>query len=514
MKSNEPTKTKSKMKKIMRFLSVAALALVGAVMTGCTNDDNIIDQRQQPENKSNVVTLTTTIGLDEEAEARGANRALAIDFTEKKATKTFDVGETMAIVYKDIYGNTVKAVSAALTAGDIASGSKSATFTFELADPDRTKDVTYIYPAAMATDAGAVNYDALATQDGTLATLSTNLDLATYTGAWTGDTSLPAATLDNQLAILALTLKNSTGASIITSGLKQVTVSDGTNTYTVTPTGSTFGTEVIYAAIRPVTAPLTFTATNGTINYTKTATSREYAAGEFFNLGLRMAVVDPGIAFDNVTSSHKGYYIAKNGKAYSTKALANSFSTAVGYICYTGAVDKYFTKFIAIALEDAHTTTTSWSDALSKVNTYASSHAITVGSTTYNSNAAGTSAAYDAVASNTSTASNSRTGAVVKGWRLPSVTDWRYIFQGINNGTPSATIPVGVSTGTAYSTGSTLRSAINTACGNTALQSYIYWSSSERSDNTLFAWAYYFSNSCFGLNGKANSNYVRAAFAF
>ena len=44
MKSNEPTKTKSKMKKTMRFLSMTALALVGAVMTGCTNDDNFIDE--------------------------------------------------------------------------------------------------------------------------------------------------------------------------------------------------------------------------------------------------------------------------------------------------------------------------------------------------------------------------------------------------------------------------------------------------------------------------------------
>ena len=504
------------MKKTMRFLSIAALALVGAVMTGCTNDDNIIDQRQQPENKRNVVTLTTTVGLDEEAEARGVNRALAVDFTEKKTTKTFAVGEAMAIVYKDIYGNTVKAVSAALTADDIAAGSKSATFTFELEDPDKTQNVTYIYPAAMAKADGTVNYDALATQNGTLETLSSSLDLATYTGAWTDGTSLPAATLDNRLAILALTLKNSTGASTITSGLTQVTLSDGTNTYTVTPTGSTFGENVIYVAIRPVTAALSYTATNGTTNYTKTATSRTYAVGNFYNLGLRMAVVDPGIAFDNVNSSHKGYYIAKNGKAYSTKALANTHSTAVGYICYAGAVDKYFTKFIAIALDDAHTTTTSWSDALSKVNTYASSHAITVGSTTYKTNAAGTSAAYDAVADETTTSSKSRTGSVVKGWRLPSVTDWRYIFQGIKNGTPSATSPVGVGSGSShtYGSGSILYSAINTACGNTALQFLYYWSSSEESGYTTFAWYYNFYRSYFGDALKTNTNYVRAVFAY
>ena len=283
MKSNKPTKTQSKMKKTMRFLSMAALALVGAVTVGCSSDDNIIDTPQQPENKSNVVTLTTTVGLD-------ASRALAVDFTEKKATKTFAAGEKMALVYKNTSNETVKVESDELKAEDIATGGKSATFTFTLTDPDRAQNVTYIYPAAMATDAGAVNYDALATQNGTLATLSSSLDLATYTGAWTGGTSLPAATLDNQLAVLALTLKNSTGSSTITSGLKKVTVSDGTNTYTVTPTSGTFGTDNIYVAIRPVTAALIYTATDGTTNYTKTATSREYAAGGFFNLGLRMAI--------------------------------------------------------------------------------------------------------------------------------------------------------------------------------------------------------------------------------
>ena len=48
----------------------------------------------------------------------------------------------------------------------------------------------------MANADGTVNYDALSTQDGTEETLYSTLDLATYTGAWTSGTSLPAATLD------------------------------------------------------------------------------------------------------------------------------------------------------------------------------------------------------------------------------------------------------------------------------------------------------------------------------
>ena len=321
MMSNEPTKTKKAMKKTMRFLSIAALALVGAMMTSCSsNEDNFIDTPKQTVNTSNVVTLTTTVGLDEGAEARGTTRALNIDYVNKQAVKTFAEGETMAVVYKNTNNETVKAVSELLTDGDITSGGKSANFTFELTDPDKTQNVTYIYPAAMAKDDGTVNYDALATQNGTLATLSSSLDLGTYSGAWSG-TSLPTGTLANPLAVCALTLKNSDGSSTITSGLTEVTVSDGTNTYTVAPTGSTFGVDTIYVAIRPVTAALEYTATNGTTNYTKTATSRAYAAGNFYKLGLRMAEVVPAGAINGKfsVSSTKKVYFSQGNLQYKAK---------------------------------------------------------------------------------------------------------------------------------------------------------------------------------------------------
>ena len=302
---------------------MATLAVMGLMMSGCSSDDNFLGDDAQGVSKGNVVTLITTVGLDEGSESKGTSRALAVDFDAKKATKTFAAGEKMALVYKNTSNETVKVESDALAEGDIVTGGKSATFTFTLTDPNRAQDVTYIYPAAMATDAGAVNYDALASQNGTLATLSCNLDLATYTGAWTDGTSLPAATLDNQLAILALTLKNSTGTSTITSGLTQVTVSDGTNTYTVTPTGSTFGEDVIYVAIRPVTAALSYTATDGTTNYTKTATSREYAASGFYNLGLRMAVPVPSFTVEVKDEVAKKVLFAP-GNLQATNNTANS----------------------------------------------------------------------------------------------------------------------------------------------------------------------------------------------
>lgn len=253
--------------KTKKFLSMAALALVGAMMTGCSNDDDIL----QPENKTNVVTLTTTVSLDGGATTRALTAG---------GVKTFAAGETMAIYYWKKNSDHVKAVSAPLTAGDITNGGKSATFTFTLDNPYKEQSVVYVYPAAMANADFTPNYNALYNnQDGTLATLASNFDFCTRSGAWNGD-NLPSLTLENELAILAINLKN--GSSDITSGTTKLTVSDGTNTYTVNRSAAA---GPIYVAILPTTgATINVTATDGTKNYAKTLTDKTYAAGNGYNV--------------------------------------------------------------------------------------------------------------------------------------------------------------------------------------------------------------------------------------
>ena len=263
-----------------KFLSMAALAMVGAVMTGCSSEDNVIDQAQTA-TKNNVVTQTVTVGLGEQA----ATRALAIDYPNKKLTKTFEAGDQIAVIYENTIGTMVKE-TVTIAAGDISTDKKSATFTVSMTDPKASGTLKYIYPAAMA-GATDVDYTKLNTQDGTLTTLASNLDLATFEGTLTAAKELPAsASLTNKLAILALKIKNSDGTSDLTSTITGMTLSDGTNSYSITGK-DTDGH--IYAAIQATSgANISCFATTASGNYAKSLTGKTYAANTIYDLGLKM----------------------------------------------------------------------------------------------------------------------------------------------------------------------------------------------------------------------------------
>ncbi len=311
------------MKTMKNFLSMAALALMGAMMTGCSSDDNF-DNPQQPENASKVVTLTTTVGFDASAGTRALTEA---------GVKTFAVDDQIAVIYTKNGGTVTKAVSEKLISTDIASGSKSATFTVTLDDPDKTKQVTYIYPAAMAGSTD-VDYTKLNSQDGTLASLQTKYDLCTKSGAWDSD-NLPSLALENQLAILAINLKNTTD---ITSTIKGMTVSDGTNTYTVSRSAAA---GPIYVAIRPLTSQnIEVIATDGTDEYGKTLSGKTYAANNGYNVTWNMTKLP------KVTWNSTNVFIEANQH----DNLNNSHSTPLTYegitISFNGTGSSNFYPYL------------------------------------------------------------------------------------------------------------------------------------------------------------------------
>ena len=308
-------KTKKAMKKITH-IGMAALVAMGMLGTSCNKAES--PEIETPETqKENIVTLTTTVGF-----AADGTKALT-----STGVKTFAEGETMVLRYKNTKDDWVKAVSNPLEAGDIADGSKSATFTFTLTNPNKSGNVDYIYPAAIVNQSGNMDEAALfGSQDGTLNTIASKFDYSRKIGAWDGD-NLPTLTLENQLAILAITLKDEAGANDITSSITGLTLSDGTKTYNVNRSAVA---GPIYVAIYPTEdATITVTATDGTKNYTKTLTGKTYAANNGYSLSWRMAVVVPSFTINGSGTKvlfAPGNLQAKNTTANSTTGWTWSFA--------------------------------------------------------------------------------------------------------------------------------------------------------------------------------------------
>lgn len=339
------------MEKTFRFLSMAALLVVGAIMTGCSSDDNM-DIPQQPANKDNVVTLTATVSLD------GGDGMRAVDGST--GVKTFESTNKIAVVYKNASDETMVAESGALT---LSADKKTATFTVTLTNPANNSAIRYIYPATMAktpaTDATITDDDAtidysglFGSQDGTLATIGTNYDLAVFDGSLSG-TNLPTSTtLTNKLAICKFKLKDTTPPiTDITSTVNSLTVSDGTNTYAISPSGLS----EIYVAMKPVTGKsIAFTAsTSASKTYFKTSGIKTLAASKLYT-DISVAMVELAV----------GKVIGKDGIIYNDAAEAGAQAAAI--IAYLGSdtYDATFKNGLAIALAD-ESGTMDWSTAMS-----------------------------------------------------------------------------------------------------------------------------------------------------
>ena len=280
-------------------ISIAALALMGVMMTGCSSEDYI----QQTEKTSNQRTLTFNVGISDEG---AGTRAVTAD-----GTATFAVGDRIAVIYTTNTGNyaKAKAVSLPLTAGDLSHNNQMATFTVTVNDPNYLYDVRYIYPASMVNEDCNVNWAALDNQDGTLGALSRNLDYCEGEGRWVHDGAqyqLPYLNLANQLSILALTLKDSDGSNDLTNTITSLTLSDGDNTYKVKRDASP---GPIYMAIRPTSsATIDVTANSSSAYYSKSLQYKTYDSGHLFNLPWRMSVSN-NIDLSKVYSDYK----AKDG---------------------------------------------------------------------------------------------------------------------------------------------------------------------------------------------------------
>ena len=281
-------KTKKDMRQMSKILRIAALFAMGVMAVGCNGlKDEPVVAPEGPDG-GKTVTVTATVGLDTPTKALTA-----------AGVKTFAAGETIAVFYTNESLALVEATYT-FTDGDLIDGGRRARITVAMTEAKAGGAVKYIYPAAMANDDGSVKYSALGAQDGTLAGLAANLDLATFDGTLTGEAALPAsATLLNPLAIGEFTLKNWSGAGITADITNLVIAIDGVDTYTVARAAAD---GPVYVAMQPVadTETLTFTATGGSTTYTRTITGKTLESNNMYPVNLKM---NRRINLDTVTTT-------------------------------------------------------------------------------------------------------------------------------------------------------------------------------------------------------------------
>ena len=287
-------KTNEVMRQIRHLLTMAALAVMGAMMAGCASEDNIIADPQQPAGPMGPLTLTTTVTLGD-----GANtRALT-----SEGVKTFKEGDQIAVKYR--WGNNIPTMdlSNALKATDISSDGKTATFTVTLTEtPDAGCNVTYVYPAAIESDESRNNM-IQNDQDGTLTTLASKFDYCEGSGTMGGTAPnfvLPkGVTLKNQLTLAKFTVSDD-GTSDITSGVTQLMIDDGTHGYVVNRTAAA---GPIWVAMYPIasTQKIKVTAIKGTAVYQSgDITGKTLAKNNYYDITVTTPQIDMSSISDDL----------------------------------------------------------------------------------------------------------------------------------------------------------------------------------------------------------------------
>ena len=473
--------------KATKIFMMAALALM---MIACSKDDFTEQPIEQPvDNNNKEITITATLAPKGNDGMRGV-----ADNGDDKITVTWAVDEHLAILYtKD--GNQM--ADARITAVDDVTGAATITFTVEGGTPDNT-DCQIVYPlsAAKSDKSGVKAYaDMLAAQDGVL-----DGDLDVRVGAGKIQVTTPGLDVTTQPAaqysIFKFTIQDLSSTDKTATQFK-VSDNSGNVITTVTPSSAT-GT--LYVAL-PVlaTGMYWFNATIDSKPYIAKATvSTATVAGKYYQSTVKMATV--------------GNAILSDGK-FATKGTSGQQAVIV----YVGTVDKYFNHFLAIALSDAANEVT-WSDALTAIGTYAAAHPITIGGTTYN-NTNAWSSVYDVVSDN-NTATSATATTLHQGWRMPTVTDWRYLYAGIFGKSP--TDPIGVNKGLDYSSGSDMYTIHNVVSydilkgyiGTGAATIYDCWFSSEVYGNDSKAWCFEPFDCLFDYQEKTVNLSVVAVFAY
>lgn len=265
------------MKTSIRILSLAVLALA---MAACSNDmEQPTAVQPAPGNAGEGIPFSATI-----ATGSATTRAL----TEENGTiiSTWAKGEQVALIHNGVVD--------VMTIENDPDENGNVTITGTLkGSPKNNDDVTVVFPAsAVDKDEKAVKTDLLNAQDGTLATIATDLNLRQSDGAKLKVGELTATlngtvTLANQIAIVKFSLSDGNNAL----AAKQFVIKDGSDNVltTVTPSEATSN---LYVAMAPATnaAAFKFEATVGDFTYTYEKSGVILEASTYYQSPIKMTI--------------------------------------------------------------------------------------------------------------------------------------------------------------------------------------------------------------------------------
>ena len=319
-------------------MTVALLA-AGVIMTGCNNKDN--NNPDQPkEVKTYKMSIKASKGADDKA--NGPRRALGLEGNTLNAT--WAVGEQVRVynetngVYLDGY---LTPESNAVTAN------LSGTLTGYVDAGDKLR-LEFLAP----------NYSS---QAGTLADIAANCDyaIAEHVDVESAENGVISTdgTVDfvNQQAIVKFRLIHEGDNAL---NVTEFVITAGSNTYTVTPASAT---NILYVAIPGYIGGMTFTATDGTNNYTHTKAVADLYNGHYYTTEIDMTLVPPapapaGYGPFSVSSTKQVYFsegnlqydsdtqgwqFAANQWDYIGNAAGNNAITSNGIADNNGIVDMF-----------------------------------------------------------------------------------------------------------------------------------------------------------------------------
>ena len=537
------------------ILSLAALLITSAtVFTACSSDDSIIEQ---PANPTGKYTMTIQASKGDDATTRGlyfadgeVRKNLSVNWNGKEKIRVVQNGAVIGTLSAAMSSNESTTLTGTVTGFQV----NQAIGFYLLADEDGKMDYTG-QNGAMLDENGTGN-------------IEENYDFASY--ELTGNECMDAFTTDgsnivpkdnaiisftSQQAIVRFELqKKSDGSTLFASKffvtdkntgklVQSIDAKSGTKTYghvTLTPSGlSTSSIYYVAMNLEGNTSDIRLFAEakdeyGNPELYSFEKENVTFTKGKYYRVTVKMSRITkfPLSQITHEDTQFTGWYIGSvdNESAYQLGGSVNAV------IAYVGKVPGYFDNFLAISMHDCKTDGTEGREAyknwrnyttVNSVGKYAASHPIKIGDNTYNtasyvpydenSNPI-VPITYDEVANNNMTASNTNS-TTLKGWRMPTITDWRYILYGLC-GSPSPTDPAGV-VDQAYLGTTNPLDILNDSPGyglDLSKDGYFYCTSSGVSGQTEHVWYLRFNKSTAPLVETGTDHgaycYLRPVFAY